>query len=769
MPHPTYHDFAIEIEPTPGGGFQARVSHQSGDSAPTPFVLPPALERLGPALARLETAVHLRDVRTQTRQVVPIRLEDIGAELFDALLQGGVGEAFREACRLAHSEGRNLRLRLVLDPKATEGPIPLAALPWEILYDRSCGRFLSQSPRTAVVRQLRRERFDDPRLQPVNGVLRILVVAAQPRDTGMIDVRAERERIEDGLGLSPRVRLSFLETPTLPALREALERIQPHVLHVIGHGDFDPPSGEGALLLVDGRGHTDVVTGRQLAMKIQGCTQLRLAVLNACNSGAMPRRHGLDPFSGVAAALVHDGLSAVVAMQFPISDPAAIAFGGAFYRALAERRPLEEALTTGRQAIHDQLRNGEWSTPALYLRVDHGQLFQTEKETDVEHKIRPRETLIQKTTERFVGRHFVFDAIDRFLIDHPCGYFVIEGDPGIGKTAILAQLVTLHHYPHHFNVRGENDSNRAPHFLLNVCAQLIVRHGLPYTALPPEAVEGPAFFLRLLEEVSAKLAEGERLVIAVDALDEVADAEAFPGSNVLFLPVHLPERVYFVLTTRRPPQDKPEHWQLYVDCPLERFVLRHDDPANQADVRKYVERESDRHALEDWWRKQKLSHGDFIALFERLSEGNFRYLHHVLPELRQGGLYQDQVVERLPHGLEEYYRDHWARMRELCGQDWYDYQLPVLAALTVVQRPLPFELILYLTQTEKPVQVLTVLLAWEAFFHVEPDPSNNVRLQRYRFYHATFIEFVGRQPEVSLTSTTRRMKELLYADFVKGG
>lgn len=768
MPHHfEYDDFSIELKPTAAGGFETRVSLQSGGSAPSPFELPAAFDHVDSMLGWMESAVLLRNVHRIHPEKGPADLEKIGGSLFAALFREGVGEAFREACRLAHSGNRGLRLRLVFDPQAKKAPVWLAALPWEALYDRSNGQFLSQNPRTPVVRYLQRERFDDPRLPPVDEPLRVLVTLSQPTDLAALDGVSEKARIEESFGSGSAERVAILQSPSLADLRAALEQHQPHLLHLTSHGSFDPESGEGFLLLENEGGEADPVTGHELATVIQSCPHLRLVVLNACSTGAMPRHHGLDPFSGVAAALLLRGLPAVVAMQFPISDSAAIVFSGAFYRALADGKCLELALTEGRHAIHDQLRNGEWLTPALYLRAEHGQLFRAAKENKMEEMIQSREALIRRLTTGFVGRQFLFEAIDRFFDEEEQGYFLIEGDPGVGKTAIMAQLVHRRGYLAHFNIRGEPDSNRTRAFLANICAQLIVRYGLPEKAIPPEAREGPAFLGRLLEKISTLLGEDERLVILVDALDEVDDAGT--EGNILGLPVHLPKRVYFVLTTRRLPKDEPERWQLRTDCPLKRYALRHDDLANQADAKAYVEQEADLHALDSWWLAQRLDRREFVELFVVLSEGNFRYLHHVLPELRPGGLYRDRLIAQLPQGLEEYYRDHWARMRELCGQDWYEYQLPVLAALTVVQRPIPFELIVYLTCIEQPVRVLTVLLAWEGFFHIEADLSRNLRLQRYRFYHATFIDFVGRQEEVDLTSSTRQMKERLYRDFVKSG
>ena len=70
----------------------------------------------------------------------------------------------------------------------------------------------------------------------------------------------------------------------------------------------------------------------------------------------------------------------------------------------------------------------------------------------------------------FVGRQFVFDAVDGFLDAHDSGYFVICGVPGIGKSALMAKLINDRGFVHHFNIASQNI--RSPRvFLENVCAQ----------------------------------------------------------------------------------------------------------------------------------------------------------------------------------------------------------------------------------------------------------------------------------------------------------
>lgn len=158
-------------------------------------------------------------------------------------------------------------------------------------------------------------------------------------------------------------------------------------------------------------------------------------------------------------------------------------------------------------------------------------------------------SLIVDRTRGFVGREYVFDAIADFLSNASGGYLVLRGDPGIGKSSILAEYVRRTGCIAHFNVRSLGIST-AEQFLQSVCAQLVADAGLAHAVLPAHATRGGAFLLTLLAEAKQQLPPGEPLVIAVDALDEVDNAGEPDGANLLFLPPVLPDGVYFVMTSR---------------------------------------------------------------------------------------------------------------------------------------------------------------------------------------------------------------------------
>ncbi|HEX2611811.1 MAG TPA: SUMF1/EgtB/PvdO family nonheme iron enzyme, partial [Gemmatimonadales bacterium] len=102
----------------------------------------------------------------------------------------------------------------------------------------------------------------------------------------------------------------------------------------------------------------------------------RLVFLNACETAGISNQEGIDPFAGVATALVMAGIPSAIAMQLPISDPAAIAFSHAVHLRLAAGDPVDVAVADGRQAVFAAGRSTmEWAIPILFSRVADGRIF----------------------------------------------------------------------------------------------------------------------------------------------------------------------------------------------------------------------------------------------------------------------------------------------------------------------------------------------------------------------------------------------------------
>jgi hypothetical protein len=175
--------------------------------------------------------------------------------------------------------------------------------------------------------------------------------------------------------------LKRLDSPTLDNLRRYLRDFEPHVLHFVGHGDFDTGLKEGVVLFQDADGRGQLVSAEMLATLVGNCPSLQLVTLNSCDGA---RTEATDVFAGTAQRLVQQGVPAVVAMQFPVTDKAAIVFANEFYGALSGGYSVDAALGEARVAMQGAGSELEWGTPVLYMRSPEGRLFDVEPLSDAD-------------------------------------------------------------------------------------------------------------------------------------------------------------------------------------------------------------------------------------------------------------------------------------------------------------------------------------------------------------------------------------------------
>jgi hypothetical protein len=349
------------------------------------------------------------------------------------------------------------------------------------------------------------------------------------------------------------------------------------------------------------------------------------------------------------------------------------------------------------------------------------------------------ERLVNERTRNFVGRDFVFRAIDHQLADpdFPAGYILIRGEPGIGKTALLSQLVKTRGYVHHFNIAPQNIRSTRT-FLENVCAQLIVRYQLEYTGLPPEATQDSAFLSELLSEAAKKVGD-EPIVVLVDALDEAEDIGLAATANRLYLPPVLPDRVFFVVTSR-----EQMDYRLVVDR-REDIYLRDNDPQNLQDVRTYVRDFLKIHIDTMTGRVAAWGVGpdQFVELICDRSQGNFMYLVHVLNDIRTGQISPATVddIQSLPKGLRAYYERHWRIMRSQDQSRFEQIFEPVLRILATVREPVSIESVEEWTKIDQ-ARIRDVVREWRPFLNQHRSQSGK---PLYRVYHASFQDFLAEE------------------------
>ncbi|MFM2064855.1 MAG: hypothetical protein RLZZ507_4526 [Cyanobacteriota bacterium] len=347
-------------------------------------------------------------------------------------------------------------------------------------------------------------------------------------------------------------------------------------------------------------------------------------------------------------------------------------------------------------------------------------------------------SLIDEKILSFCGRGFVFTAFQNFINTNKKGYFTVIGDAGMGKSTIAAKYVSEHKTICYFNNLQEN--RKSPElFLESICKQLINRYQIT-------DVEN-ADLSTLLVKVTEKISNNEKLIIVVDALDEV---EQEPGAeNILYLPKTLPDNVYFLLTRRR---YEPTKERLYTEGLKKEYLDLTDqkyDAENAKDIQEYIrsclENDNSEHktGLQNWITSKNITDESFIKELAAKSENNFMYLRYVLPEIAKGK-YNDLNLTQLPQGLQDYYQKHWERMK--MNDSSKEMKVMILFTLVEIATPIPCEMIFdILNQDECDVQ--NVLDEWIEYLRTQTIDGDIC----YSIYHASFLDFLKTKRELKAT------------------
>lgn len=348
----------------------------------------------------------------------------LGQSLFNLIVTDAVQRA-------GLPSGAPCRVRLLLDEEAS---VP-HNVRWERLYVTVGNTYwpLATSPTAAFSRYVAVQMPDTP---PADlPTFRVLLAIANPTNLGEAAIDVEKELtalIEEfeAEQVPPRLQIVVLAGVTgipkalaarirklgwavetgntsLANVANILELRHCHGFHILCHGEFRAGRGEGLLFLESESDGTAIKTS-DTELRAWVKPEIRLALFQACRTAA-PAPSGEAPFVGVAHRMVGMGIPAVVAMQDYVSMEDARAFVSGFYRKLLEDGLVDVAANAGRAAI--QARGGDWSIPALFLRLQGGQLLLPDP---------VREAVLQ-TRRRLAEDGTLPDALPLKVVDHAHG------------------------------------------------------------------------------------------------------------------------------------------------------------------------------------------------------------------------------------------------------------------------------------------------------------------------------------------------------------
>lgn len=327
--------------------------------------------------------------------------ERIGDRIFADLLASEKDVYHILQSSIDESKSKEMAWQLEVKQKDTN----LARYPWELMRHKQQHLLLDDSLKLDLARSV--EHCQPARPLGISPPLNILYIESRPyvQENWLPQTqhRTIEEVLEDSIEKSGEISLDVLSTsrhksspeapPTFEDIIDQIKIKQYHVIHFDGHGTFgrqcprcrityhphyetctkcfarlnDP---QGLLQIENLHKQQDWVDTKDLR-NLLGQASLRLVVLSACSSAKV---YGETVFSGIAPALLEDGVPSVVGMQFSIYEDHANKFMETFYRTLARSGNVRKAMHAGR---HKLSRDRSWYVPVLYLRsLDvTGQLF----------------------------------------------------------------------------------------------------------------------------------------------------------------------------------------------------------------------------------------------------------------------------------------------------------------------------------------------------------------------------------------------------------
>lgn len=385
------------------------------------------------------------------------------------------------------------RIRLRLDAAAPE----LHLIPWELLHDGTS--HLAASVNTPFSRYLAGEWRPQPPIS--DHPIRILVAIANPENLERFNLQAVDADKEWALihtaTADHRFKHIRLEPPiTLNKIEAVLEQGY-HILHLVGHGSYNEKQETAFLYLADEQNQAKPVRDEEFVAMLQrrlggvdavAQASLRLVYLSSCQSAS---RSQAQAFRGLAPQLIQAGISAVVAMQDLMSVVTAQAFARTFYERLAAHGLVDAAANSARSHLLTAGLPGV-AIPVLFSRLKDNQLIAPQQDSTYKEDI----GRLKRLTAQSVSLTRKFSRIrmgsEEIAVKRQCltalkaavkdGSIVVGGEPGVGKSGVLHELVTdlVHDYDVVFitvdsveadSLKGISDELRLSHDIVEVLTQ----------------------------------------------------------------------------------------------------------------------------------------------------------------------------------------------------------------------------------------------------------------------------------------------------------
>ncbi|HTY92070.1 MAG TPA: TIR domain-containing protein [Methanocella sp.] len=296
---------------------------------------------------------------------------------------------------------------------------------------------------------------------------------------------------------------------------------------------------------------------------------------------------------------------------------------------------------------------------------------------------------IRYNVDKFTGRQWVFEEIDRWLkIENASRIFWIVGGPGVGKTAISSWLCS--HRPEiaalHF-CRYDNVEKRDPRrAVMSIAYQLSMQ--LPdyeerlrrVNMDDLQGLDARTLFDKLIMQpfYANYPSPGRKIVILIDALDEATVDGKNEFANMIATAFERTPGWLRLIVTSRPNPEVMAPLQTYKP-----FIIDISNPLNNEDIKAYLIRELGQ-------ANNTIRLQDVEAIVEK-SSGLFLYAEWIAAEIGRGHLSLDRP-EEFPHNLGGIYLKLFERQIPDM-QEWENTIAPALDVISAALEPLSIDVL----------------------------------------------------------------------------
>ncbi|MBD1898908.1 ATP-binding protein [Trichocoleus sp. DQ-A3] len=388
---------------------------------------------------------------------------------------------------------------------------------------------------------------------------------------------------------------------------------------------------------------------------------------------------------------------------------------------------------------------------------------------------------IDRLTERFTGREWLFEQIDRWLKQGDEQFYLLTGEPGVGKSAIAAKLTQIRSdiAAYHFCRAGDVETVRPGRVLRSLAAQLgktLPRYGealaktidpirlridvnINIESLSNSQVTG--IYIENLKEsdprdeleilLRAPLAalpdlyaeHNEPLptlkVLLIDSLDEAVTTTGRDNMATLLAALSqvdgLPSWIRFILTARRGIENSLQFKSLQL-YKLEELLAQ-----NLQDIERYVQSRVEELVVQPELKFQarleqaELSAETLVREVKELSKGNFLYTRLLMDGIGTGEL-SVKNLSILPKTLNEVYQRF---LRHRCPfRKWSDRYQSILGTLTVTQEAVTQKRLVKFTGVDSQ-QVQDAIGILQQFLDEAEDEQGQ---KRYAIFHQSLREYL---------------------------